>query len=271
MSSGSKDLVGKAAQSDRNYDAGFGAFCGVVRLSTEINQKFVGYYFQSPSYKEKIAASSSGVNINNLRREHIELLDLPFPPLSEQDRIVRKLEELLPQLDAGVAELHKAHSRLKSYRQAVLKAAVSGELTKEWRETHEHKLEPASDLLERITKERCMKWVQAQIAKMTVAGDKPIDEEWKTKYIEPRQCDTGGLKTLPSLWVWVRAEQVCDFITKGTTPSALKLFMSAEIPYIKVYNLTDRGTLDFSVKPTFIERSTHAGELARSRVFPGPH
>jgi len=42
-----------------------------------------------------------------------------------------------------------------------------------------------------------------------------------------------------------------------------------DVPFIKVYNLTDRGILDFSVKPTFIDHITHSGLLARSRVIPG--
>jgi type I restriction enzyme S subunit len=43
----------------------------------------------------------------------------------------------------------------------------------------------------------------------------------------------------------------------------------AEIPFIKVYNLTFDGTLDFSVKPTFVSGETHSGELARSLILPG--
>src|SRR5207249_1859770 len=62
----------------------------------------------------------------------------------------------------------------------------------------------------------------------------------------------------------------CEFITKGTTPKANKLFSGAgDVPFIKVYNLTFDGTLDFSINPTFVSKETHAGELARSKVFPG--
>jgi type I restriction enzyme S subunit len=60
---------------------------------------------------------------------------LPLPPLPEQYRIVTKIEELFTQLDAGVELLKKVKAKLKRYRQAVLKAAVEGELTAYWR-TH---------------------------------------------------------------------------------------------------------------------------------------
>ncbi len=63
---------------------------------------------------------------------------IPFllPPAEEQTRIVEKLEELLSDLDAGVAELKAAQKKLAQYRQSLLKAAVEGALTKEWRATH---------------------------------------------------------------------------------------------------------------------------------------
>ncbi len=51
-----------------------------------------------------------------------------------------KLEELFSELDAGVAPLRRAQRRLTRYRQALLQAAVTGELTREWREAQGHDL-----------------------------------------------------------------------------------------------------------------------------------
>lgn len=69
---------------------------------------------------------------------------------------------------------------------------------------------------------------------------------------------------------WQRAESVCSLITKGTTPSADKLSSSeGEVPYIKVYNLTFNGKIDFETNPTYTTREAHEKELSRSRVFPG--
>ena len=81
--------------------------------------------------------------------------EVPGPP--EQRRIVAKIEELFSQLDAGVEELKKAKAQLKRYRQSVLKAAFSGELTSEWRKrraTSHEPLETAQELLARIREER---------------------------------------------------------------------------------------------------------------------
>ena len=67
-----------------------------------------------------------------------------------------------------------------------------------------------------------------------------------------------------------RLEELCDFITKGTTPKKDKMSSNeGEIPFIKVYNLTFDNTLDFTIDPTFVDRETHTGFLARSIVHPG--
>ena len=67
-----------------------------------------------------------------------------------------------------------------------------------------------------------------------------------------------------------RLEELCFFITKGTTPSKSTMTAeSGEIPFIKVYNLTFDNTLDFSIDPTFVDKETLNGFLGRSIVYPG--
>lgn len=58
---------------------------------------------------------------------------IPVPPLSEQVRIVAKIEELFSKLDSGVSELQKGTERLKQYRLSLLKAAFEGKLSKQAR------------------------------------------------------------------------------------------------------------------------------------------
>lgn len=70
-SSGSKNLVGKAAIADKNLPYAFGAFCKVVRV-VAMNDAYVGKFFQSPKYRREISAASAGANINNIRNEHID-------------------------------------------------------------------------------------------------------------------------------------------------------------------------------------------------------
>lgn len=66
--------------------------------------------------------------------QYIEKEEFPLVSVPEQKAIVAKIEELFSSLDSGIADLKKAQEQLVIYRQAVLKKAFEGELTKEWRE-----------------------------------------------------------------------------------------------------------------------------------------
>ena len=83
---------------------------------------------------------------------------MPIAPFEIQGEVVEKIEELFTQLDAAEAALKRAQSNLKRYQQSLLQAAVTGELTREWREAHQDEIEPASQLLEKIKAERRAKW-----------------------------------------------------------------------------------------------------------------
>ena len=149
MSSGSKHLVGKAAQAHQDFEGGFGTFCGLVRVSGEVNQKFVGLFFQSPIYRNAISRLSMGININNLRRENIETMLIPLPPLTEQEQIVSELERLLSVADEIEATLDAELERSERLRQSILKQAFSGKLVPQ-----DLNDEPASVLLEKIQEEK---------------------------------------------------------------------------------------------------------------------
>jgi len=128
MSSGSKELVGKAAQAKQDYEIAFGTFCGLIRPNEKINKKFFGYYFQTREYRNYVSSISKGIGINNLRRNHIEDLSFPLCSPEEQIGIVSKIEELFSELDKGIEELKTAQQQLKVYRQAVLKWAFESDL-----------------------------------------------------------------------------------------------------------------------------------------------
>ena len=61
----------------------------------------------------------------SLAKSDLLKIEMPVPPLPEQERIVSRIEELFSQLDAGVATLKKTKAQLAVYRQAVLKEAFA--------------------------------------------------------------------------------------------------------------------------------------------------
>ena len=166
----------------------------------------------------------------------------PFllPPSAEQTRILEKLEELLTGLDAGVAELKAAQKKLAQYRQSLLKAAVEGALTAEWRANNKP-AETGAQLLERILQERRARWEAKQLAKFKEQGKAP-PKDWQKKYPEPVQPETSDLPELPQGWVWASVDQLSELMS-GNTPKDAEAHASSNgvIPWFKVGDMNREG------------------------------
>ena len=189
-------------------EAVFASYLIRIILLNGVSKQFVFNFFKSNDYWLQIHKGKLGIGQPNVNAQVLSKIRLPLPSIGEQHRIVTKIEELFTQLDAGVELLKKVKAKLKRYRQAVLKAAVEGNLTKEWREANQGKLEPASVLLEHILKQRREKWEAEQLAKMKVQGKTPKDDSWKLKYKEPVAPDTSDLPELPDGWIWITLPQI---------------------------------------------------------------
>ena len=112
-SSGSKELVGKAAFIDEDLPMVFGAFCKVVRPKIECCE-YMGHFFQSPYYRNHISAVSAGANINNLRNEHIADLHIPLPPLDKQRKIAAVLDKVCDLIAKRRQQLDKLDEMVKA-------------------------------------------------------------------------------------------------------------------------------------------------------------
>lgn len=100
-----------------NVDTAFG-----VSPGQELLPKYLFYFCLSFNFK----ALDKSTTIPSLAKRDLLDIEMPTPPLVEQERIVARIEELFSQLDASVAELKTAKERLKVYRQAVLKEVFDG-------------------------------------------------------------------------------------------------------------------------------------------------
>ena len=178
-----------------------------------------------------LGALDKSTAIPSLSRDDLYRVLVPVAPRAEQTRIVAKLEELLSDLDAGVAELQAAQKKLAQYRQSLLKAAVEGALTAEWRTQHQP-TETGAQLLQRILQERRARWEARQLAKFAEQGKTP-PKDWQKKYPEPVQPDASGLPQLPQGWVWATIDQIAQVGT-GVTPLRSKsaYFNEGTIPWV---------------------------------------
>ena len=187
----------------------------LIRFRPRINPEFLSYFLNTPAYWDAIGERSLGIAVQNVNASTLSGIELPLPPAAEQTRIVEKLEELLSDLDAGVAELKAAQKKLIRYRQSLLKAAVEGELTAQWRAAQSSgqlgapaaSAESGAALLARILTERRSRWETRQLARFQAQGKTP-PKDWQAKYPVPVAPDTAGLPALPQGWVWASVDQL---------------------------------------------------------------
>jgi type I restriction enzyme S subunit len=153
MSSGSRDVVGKAVLARSDWPGGFGAFCGVLRVHPGIDAGYVARFLQSAHYRSQIDSVATGTNINNLSKTTLKNIELPIAPLEVQ----AQLSELLDRIDArrrsSIVHVAAANHAVQRFRQAILAAACSGRLTADWREERAA-LKSASKLLADVTDKR---------------------------------------------------------------------------------------------------------------------
>jgi type I restriction enzyme, S subunit len=191
--------------------AEFDGFCStdilVFPMSEAFDNKFLKYRLLSQDFVSYANANSSGVNLPRVSSKVVGKFKINLPPLPEQRRIVARIEELFSRLDAGAAALRQAKAQLQRYRQSVLAAAVTGQLTQAWREQHPD-TEPATEHLKAVLKKRREMW------------------EGRRKYVEPSTPDTNGLPNLPITWTWATVAQQSDpderAISDGPFGSKLK-------------------------------------------------
>ena len=102
----------------------------ILRIGSDVvNPKYLIYLLNSPWFKDQVKQYESGTTRKRISRKNLDRIEMIFPPLPEQERIVSRIEELFSQLDAGVETLKKTKAQLAVYRQAVLKEAFEGRLT----------------------------------------------------------------------------------------------------------------------------------------------
>jgi type I restriction enzyme S subunit len=166
------------------------------------------YYYYLQHAKPLLNDLASGTTFLEISAKNAAQIPAVAPPFNEQVRIVETLEELLSDQDAATAALRRVKQKLVLYRAAVLKAAVEGDLTAEWRAQNPD-VEPASVLLEQILVERRRRWEEDQLARFEKKRREP-PKDWRRRYKSAVEPDICGLRVLPRGWCWATVDQAGD-------------------------------------------------------------
>lgn len=195
-----------------------------INLLSKINKRYICYLVKSDYFMKYALMIATGTTIKNVSLRAIRNLLIPLPPLSEQSRIVGKIEEIQPDIDA----YDKAQTKLQAIEQrfpnamkkSLLQYAIEGKLVPQRKEEG-----TAKDLLAEIRakKARLIKEKKIKKAKPLTAitdDERPFD--------------------IPASWEWVHFEDVGYFIS-GYTPKKENLCDKVGIPYFKVSDMNTLG------------------------------
>jgi type I restriction enzyme S subunit len=193
--------------------------------------KYIAYFANTDEARAYFLSSGKQTtNLASISKKNLSALPVPLPPVDVQEAIVAEIDTQLSRVDETDVTLQAIQTKLKQARASILKAAVEGRLV----ETQH----------------------QPELARSNDPSDQP------NHTLE---------RTLPHGWNIHQASAVCTSIESGTTPTKEYLSDSAQgnVPFIKVYNLTFNGRLDFQEnRPTYVTAEYHASKMKRSRTLP---
>lgn len=224
-STGSKAVIGKAGYVDREMPCTMiGAFLRICRPIYFENVEYLRCLFDSDFYRKHIRDLSQGTNINNVKESYITEFVIPFPPLTEQKRIVAKIEELLPYIDrytASYERLEQVNTEFpEDMKKSVLQYAIQGKLVEQRPEEG--------------TAEELYRQIQAEKQKLIKAGrikkDKPL----------PEIAEDEIPFDIPESWKWVRIGTVATILGGKRIPAGRKLSSNdTGYIYIRVSDMKD--------------------------------
>ena len=216
----------------------------VHRLRPCINGICEYVYYFIYLLKESNNLASVGTAMPGLSANRLKGLLLPFPPLSEQKRIVAKLGEILPQVE----KYNKVQSCLDELnieiqdklKKSVLQEAIQGKLVQQIAEEG-----TAQELLELIKEEKQKLVKEGKLKKSTLAtsvifrGD---DNKYWEKSTECMECIDDKIPfEIPSTWCWVRHNQLFE-ISGGSQPPKSQFVDNPKSGYIRLYQIRDYGS-----------------------------
>lgn len=224
------------AETNKNSNIPFVSanFCRLLRLSDSVNPFYVNYNLIN-QYSKGLFNNyqTQTTNLRNLNyNDFIQNVNIKIAPLNEQKRIVEKLDKLLAKVEDAKARLEKIPVIIKRFRQSVLNAAVTGELTKDWRERNAVD-ESGAILINRIFINRTKKNIKLKFVEIDSSKITEIKNWSRTCLQNIFDVETGSTPSRKNnaYWEngkipWIKSGQVqnCDIIESEEyiTEKALK-------------------------------------------------
>jgi len=191
-----------------------------------IDPRYICSYIETWRVQHLVTEEHVGsTNQQELPRSFVQNLLIPIPPLAEQRRIVARIDELFTEIADGEAALARARDDLDTWRRALLKAAVTGELTREWRDANK----PNKGGLDVVKDAAELK------ARFGVRS-------YRNRAATNEHKDLPNLPEIPSGWIWA---QLSDFAWASSYGTSIKCAYDAPgIAVLRIPNIRS-GKVDF--------------------------
>ena len=183
-----------------------------VRFIKGINAYFFKSVFDRYGNIGLISKYCVGVTIKHLTSSALNAIFFPMPPLSEQQRIVSRIEELFDQIAAIEQNQTDIAALYNEFKKRTLTLAIQGKLVPQ-----DPNDEPASVLLERIRAEKKIKLGKKYVDSYIYKGD---DNCYYEKVGETVTNISDEIPfELPENWAWCRLQTICSYIHRGKSPT----------------------------------------------------
>ena len=257
---------GRSAIWNENYDICLQNHVHRLRPCVSGICEYVYYFIYL--LKESNNLASVGTAMPGLSANRLKGLLLPFPPLSEQRRIVAKLAELLPQIEKYnnvQNKLDELNTTIKDcLKKSILQEAIQGKLVPQLAEEG-----TAQELLEQIKTEK-QKLVKEGKLKKSALNDTIIFRGDDNRYYEQigKKCldITDEIPfPIPNNWAWSRLSSMCS-IVNGFTPlrSESKFWDCGTINWFTVEDIKNQGEMIYSTKQKITDEATSKERIVRA-------
>ena len=166
-------------------------------ISEDIRPKWIEYFFKQGDYYKTLVSLAKGAATKRIQPTVLFDIRIPYPPLHIQDKLIFQMDTCCSEQSKILGEISHQEILLAKLKQAILQEAIQGKLTADWRKENSD-VEPTSQLLERIQKEK-----QRLIVEKKIRKEKPLPT------ITPEEIPF----EIPDSWAWCRFGEVITLIS----------------------------------------------------------
>ena len=195
-------------------------------IADGLQPEWLEYYLKQGNFYKSLVSIAKGAATKRIQPEALFAVELPIPPVEVQDQIIKRMNLCATEHSKLDHEITHQQTLLGKLKQAILQEAIQGKLTADWRAANpvgdlsteaSAKVEPASELLQRIQAEKAR-----LIAEKKIRKEKPLPE------ITPEEIPF----EIPDGWEWCRLRDFGSWLGGGTPTKDVAKYWEGDIPWI---------------------------------------